>query len=162
MKTTFLLMKKLIPFFNRRRVTWQRIEKACRKLKALLFCKPLNFDGYFVPPDISASGKPEIYVNCKLSEDRQIATAVHELKHSLLDSSRNKMLFSFRKDWTVAARREWEEEQKFEVEACAMGAIALLPEKKIRNASRGLFDEEDEFIEDIWKIRLYTREIYGI
>jgi hypothetical protein len=155
-------MKNLLPSLNRRRITWRMIVRAVNKLGAKLFCLPLRLDGYFVPSSISESGKPEIYINSRLSDDLQIATAVHEIKHGAFDFDLGVVLFSYRREWTAAARRGWDQYHKFEFEACAMGAMALLPETKLKHASRGLFDETDEFLEDLWKIRLYTRENYRI
>lgn len=162
MKIIYGKLRELLPSLNRRRITWRMIQRANRKLGALLFNIPLQLDGYFVPASLSESGKPEIYINSNLSEDLQIATTVHEVKHAALDQPLGKVLFSFRGEWTTAARREIEEYRRYEFEACAMGAIALLPEKKLRHASHGLFDPEDEFIEDVWRIRLILREQYGI
>lgn len=138
------------------------IKRACNKIGALLFCIPLKLDGYYIPPELSESGKPEIYVNSKLSEDLQIATAVHEIKHAAFDYPLESILFSYRKEWTNAARRELETLRRYELEACAMGSLALIYEEKLKHASRGLFDEDDEFIADVWVIRLNLRVDYGI
>lgn len=155
-------LKKYLPSLNRRRITWQMVQRACKKIGALLFNIPLRLDGYFVPAELTLSGKPEIYVNARLSEDLQIATAVHELKHAVFDNATTKISFSIRGEWTTAARREFEEHRRYEYEACAMGAISLLPKNKLRFASRGLFEPEDEFLDDVWRIRLNCREVYGI
>lgn len=162
MKIVFEKLKEYLPSLNRRRITWRMIQRACRKLGAMLFNVPLRLDGYFVPAIMSESGQPEIYVNSNLSEDLQIATAVHEIKHAAIDAPLNRILFSFREEWTAAARREIDEYQKYEFEACAMGAISILPEKKLKRASRGLYDPEDEFIEDVWRIRLRVFFLYGV
>ena len=138
------------------------IKRACNKINALLFCIPLKLDGYFIPSELSGSGKPEIYVSSRLSEDLQIATAVHEIKHAVFDYPLESILFSYRREWTIAARRQFEEYRRYEYEACAMGSLALLPEIKLKRASRGLFDEDDEFIADVWLIRLDLRVNHGI
>jgi Zn-dependent peptidase ImmA (M78 family) len=161
MRQIFEGMQKILPSLNKKRITWRMIAIAKNKVGALLFCVPLKKDGYFVPSDASESGKPEIYINSNLSEDIQIATSVHELKHAIFDSDRS-ILFSNRKDWTQAARREKEEFDNFEFQACAMGALSLIPEIKLKHASRGLFDVEDEFIDDVWQIRLKLRYGYAI
>lgn len=158
----FQKLKDLLPSLNKRRITWRMIHRACRQLKALIFNIPLRLDGYFVPASLSVSGQPEIYINSCLSENLQIATAVHEIKHAVLDYPIEQILFSFRGEWTAAALRQLEERRRYEFEACAMGALALLPEKKLERASRGLFDTEDEFLDDIWRIRLHLRQMYGI
>ena len=155
-------LKELFPSLNKRKITWRMISRACKKIGARLFCIPLRLDGYFVPAKLSESGAPEIYVNSNLSEDMQIATAVHEVKHAAFDQPRGAILFSYRGEWTAAARREIDELRRFEYEACAMGAIALITEKKLKHASRGLFDVDDEFIEDVWRIRMHVREAFGI
>lgn len=155
-------MKILFPSLNKKRITWLMVVRAVNKLEAKLFCLPLRLDGYFIPAGISVSGKSEIYVNSKLPENIQIATAVHEVKHAAFDTSIGEILFSFRKDWTIANRRKLERHQHHEFEACAVASIALLPEKKLEKASRNLFDEEDEFLSNIWKIRLFTREKFGV
>ena len=162
MKIIYGRLKEFLPSLNRRKITWRMIQRACRRLGAKLFNIPLRLDGYFVPANLSESGLPEIYVNSRLAENLQIATSVHEIKHAVFDTAKRSILFSYRAEWTVAARRELEEYRRYEFEACAMGAIALLPEKKLKHASRGFFDLEDEFIEDVWRIRLLLREIYGI
>jgi Zn-dependent peptidase ImmA (M78 family) len=162
MKSSLSIMRKYLPSLNRRPITWRMIVRAARKLSAQVFCIPLKLDGYFVPAHLSLSGQPEIYVNSRLSEVRQIATAVHELAHTILHFALDRVLYSYRADWTVAARRTAERLVYYEQEACAFGAIALLPERKLRFASFGLFDPDDEFMHDIWRIRLQLRAMYGI
>lgn len=138
------------------------VRSACKKIGALLFCVPLSLDGYFVPPGLSESGKTEIYVNSRLSEDLQIATAVHEIKHAAFDYPLEEILFSYRGEWTIAARYQMEKYRRYEYEACAMGALALITEPRLKHASRGLFDVDDEFIADVWLIRLDVRSTHGI
>jgi hypothetical protein len=162
MVTTYQRLKELFPSLNRRRITWRMVQRAARKLDAPLFCRPLKLDGYFVPAGASLSGRPEIYVNVRLSEDLQIATAVHEIKHAAFDRAPGRILFSHRREWTRAARRELEQHDRAEFEACAMAVLALLPVPRLRRASLGLFEADDEFIVDLWRIRLDVREIYGI
>lgn len=138
------------------------IKRACNKIGARLFCIPLKLDGYYIPPELSESGKPEIYVSSRLSEDLQIATAVHEIKHAVFDYPLESILFSYRREWTIAARWELEKHRRYELEACAMGAVALITEKRLEHASRGLFEVDDEFIADVWAIRLALRSDFGI
>ncbi len=158
----FKRLQEFLPSLNKRKITWRMIIRACRKIGAKLFCIPLKLDGYFIPETLSESNKPEIYVNANLSEDLQIATAVHEMKHAIFDTNFNSILFSYRQEWSYATNKIISERRKHELEACAMGAMALITERKLEKATRGLFDIDDEFIEQIWKIRLSVREVYGI
>jgi Zn-dependent peptidase ImmA (M78 family) len=158
MLNVFLEIRKLLPSLNKKRITWRMIVRAVNKLKAKLFCIPMQLDGYFIPPEISRSGRPEIYVNARLAEDLQIATAVHELKHARFDTLAGSVLYSFREAWTTATRRHLEKWRQYEYEACAMGALALLPKQKLKHAGRGLFDPEDDFLDEIWRIRFDLRE----
>lgn len=162
MKQILKRLRKYLPSLNKKRITWRMVERACRKLNALLYCIPLRLDGYYVPSELSESGKDEIYVNSNLSEERQIATAVHEIKHCAFDYPIGQILFSYRKEWTEAARRQLDEHRRYELEACAMGAVSILPVAKLKKASRGLFDTEDEFLDDLWSIRLRLRHEFGI
>ncbi len=73
MKTVYKRMRELFPSLNKNRITWRMVASACKKVGALLFNIPLRLDGYFVPSELSESGKPEIYVNSRLPEDLQIA-----------------------------------------------------------------------------------------
>jgi hypothetical protein len=64
--------------------------------------------------------------------------------------------------WRMVVRRHLEKWRQYEYEACAMGALALLPRPKLKYASRGLFDPEDEFMDEIWRIRFDLRERFPV
>ncbi len=155
-------MRELLPSLNKKRITWQIIKKTWNKIVALLFLVLLRLDGYFIPPGRSKSGKPEIYVSSRLSADLQIATAVHEIKDAVFDNPLESILFSYRSKWATAARRHLGKHRRHEYEPCTMGALTLITELRLRHASRGLFDEDDEFITDAWTIRLVPQMEHGI
>jgi Zn-dependent peptidase ImmA (M78 family) len=155
-------MSQILPNLNKKKITWRNIAKACKAVNAEIYNIPLNFDGYFVPLQNSLSHQNEIYINSNLCESHQIATAVHELKHAVIDTAIGEILFSYRHDWTTADRQQIEQFQHYEFEACAISAIAILPAKDLHHATRDLFEIEDEFADNLWRIRMFTREKYGI
>lgn len=154
-------MREIFPLLNKRCITEEMVLGACKKLDTLIFFFPLNLDGYFVPISVSPSGKQEIYVNSQLSPVRRIATAVHEIKHAALDVSSNSVLRSHHHGLTVSLRRDQELLHAAEYEAYAMSALAVIPEPKLIKAERGLFDPEDEFLEDLWTIRAELQTSYA-
>lgn len=151
---TFQRMRELFPVLNRRAVTDAMVRRACKRLDTLLFYQPLRLDGYFVPASVSASGQQEIYVNSRLTPAGQLVAAVHEVKHAALDVEADRVLASSHKGLATAKHGP-------EFDAYAISAIALIPESKLINASRGLFDVEDEFLTDLWRVRLKVHDLYG-
>lgn len=144
-------MREIFPVLNKRIITESMVRKACARLDTSLFYRPLNLDGYFVPKSIA--GRQEIYINSRLSSEWQIVTAVHEIKHAALDIESDRVLTSHHHGLKNSKGAEFE--------AYAISSIALLPEPKLIGASRGLFDAEDEFLTDLWRIRLRVHDLYG-
>lgn len=147
-------MRELFPVLNERVITEPMVRRACKKLATDIFYRPLNLDGYFVPQSISLSGKQEIYINSRLTTTRQMVTAVHEIKHAALDVESDRILTSHHRGLAQAT-------QGAEFDAYAISSIALIPEPRLVRASRGLFDVEDEFLDDLWRIRLKVHELFG-
>lgn len=158
---TFHKMREIFPLLNKRAITEEMVQRAAKALDTHIFYLPLNLDGYFVPRSVAPSGKQEIYINARLSPERQIAAAVHEIKHAAVDISSNAVLRSHHHGLTVSLRRDRDSLQAAEYGAYAMSAIALIPEPKLIKASRGLFDPEDEFLEDLWRIRVELQNLHG-
>lgn len=162
MISTFQRMRELFPELNRYSVTEKMVRRASRSLDTPIFYEPLNLDGYFIPASISLTGKQAIYLNSKATIERQIASAVHEMTHAAVHTSSGSILCSHRLGLTDALYRDRERLRSLEFDAYAISAIALIPLQKLMRASRGLFEAEDEFIEDLWQLRIQIFNLYKI
>lgn len=162
MRLIFERMKAIFPRLNQLPVTLNRIKTAARENHVELFFTEMKYDGAFFPASVSASGKPEIFINNTLSEKRQIGTGVHEFSHMGGHSRLNRVLYSCHRTWNFDEKQEIFLRRKHEFEAHAMGALALFPAPRLHKGAFDLWDEFDDYLLEVWRLRIYLRKTYGI
>lgn len=140
------VFKKLARFWNHKPLTEKDFFRLCKKLDVLVIeddSDDMVGKGIYTVVD----GIPTIFINAKLRGLERLWTMFHELGHHLLHSPET----CFFSEST---------EHKAQSEANLFAAIALIPERYVRQMPLWELYELDEFTAKLFQIRLEVFELY--